>query len=203
MLTTGVRMPKPSRAGSRTNRFRAGYGRVSDSRIAILRTGITNQLVISEIDNDELNKEEKFSLDAEGGMSYLLNIFLPGRPRPVSWNFSAMTTAELEATRQFFNYLFDLADPVVRERDRVANAAFEKGDDSYVRVYRPVPQFIKRERAKREHAQGVHVGPENPPQGDGSGGDLTGGLSGDGAELVDGQPQEGGIQDDWPEIDQP
>jgi hypothetical protein len=134
-------------------------------------------------------------------MSYLLNIFLPGRPKPISWNFSAMTADELEATRQFFNYLFDLADPVVRERDKVANAAFEKGDDSYVRVYRPVPQFIKRERKKREHTEGVHVGPESPAQGDGSGGDLRGGLPGDGTELVDSQPQEGGVQDNGEAID--
>lgn len=192
-------MPRESRAGSRTNRYRVGYGRIGDNRVAWLRTGPTGQLVLAEIDSDAVNEEADLQIDGEEGYTYLLNIFIPGRKNPLRWNFSAMTQEELEKTRQFFNHLFDLADPVVRERDRKANEAFKKGDDSYSRIYRPVPQLVTRERPKRQHDQGVLERPGSIPEGVGGGADLGGGLRAGSPELADGQPQDSGIQDDGSE----
>lgn len=193
-------MPRESRAGSRTNRYRVGYGRIGDNRVAWLRTMSTGQLVLAEIDSDAVNEEAAdLQIDGEAGYTYLLNIFIPGRKNPLRWNFSAMTQEELEKTRQFFNHLFDLADPVVRERDRIANEAFKKGDDSYARIYRPVPQLVTRERPKRQHDPGVLERPGGAAEGTGSGSDFGGGLPAGSGELADSQPQDSGLQDDGSE----
>ena len=159
-------MPK-SRAGSRNRNIRkAGFGRQSEKRLSWLRTQPTRMLYLLGLDPKEYDEElgvEVFG--SEEGTAYIIAIEVPGRSRRLNWDLSSMTMEELEATRQFFNYCFDQAEPVVRERDKVANAALEEGDDSYIRVYRPVPQFIVRERAKPSNNQGVHDRPEDPPEG--------------------------------------
>lgn len=162
-------MPPRTRAGSRVSKFRPGYGRISDSKIAWLRTATTNQIALLAFDNNEEAPEDaEWASENEEGTTYLLVIPIPGRTKPLTWNFSAMTTEELQHTRQFFNYLFDLVDPVVRERDKVANDANSKGDDSFARLYRPPSQFIVRARPKQQDSKGVRLGPEGSPSGDGS-----------------------------------
>src|SRR6478752_107741 len=151
-------MARPqSRAGARESRFRPGYGRHSDNKIAWLRTEITNTIALLGIEYGEKPEEdEDFYLPPEGGTSYLLVIPVPGRRKPLMWNLSGMTIEELDATRQFFDHLFNLVDPVVRERDKVADDAYAtNGDDSFTRLYRALPQFFTRERPKREHSEGV------------------------------------------------
>ncbi|MEU4066702.1 hypothetical protein AB0F25_30690 [Streptomyces wedmorensis] len=57
-----------------------------------------------------------------------------------------MTHEELVALREIWEHAFDLAEPVVVERDRVAREAFERGDDSNERVYRAPPAKVVRRR---------------------------------------------------------
>lgn len=103
---------------------------------------------------------------SEKGMSYVLYLSHPtGRGKPIAWNLSAMTAAELEVMRDFFNLAFDLADPVTRERDKVAHEAFEQGDDSFARVYRGLPDFVKRQGPQRENNESIHDGLESTPEG--------------------------------------
>lgn len=158
-----------SRAGSRVPRFQTtGMGRLSPEKRAILVTSVTRQLAIVSLDPKEWDEENNAQLESEQGDNIVLLITVPGMRRPLRWNLSAMTTAELEATRQFFEHLFDLADPIVRERDKVANEAYERGDDSFVRVYRGLPQFITRPRKEPTDSESVHDRSEDASQGPGN-----------------------------------
>lgn len=163
-------MPNHSRAGSRTKRFRPGFGRLSHLKVLILRTQITSQLVVQELDPTSYDEENDVTMNSEAGSNFVLLIPILGRNKPLIWNMSAMTLAELEATRQFFNALFDLTEPVVRERDKVADDAFKQGDDSYTRSYRDAPQFITRPRPKRANGEGVLQRPVGDAAGAGRGG---------------------------------
>lgn len=158
-----------SRAGSRVPRYQqtTGMGRLSDQKRAVLVTAITRQLAIVSLDPKEWDEENNAKIESEQGDNIVLMITVPGSRRPLKWNLSAMTLEELEATRQFFEHLFDLADPIIRERDKVADEAFSRGDDSYNRVYRSLPQFITRPRKESPNSESVHDGPEDAPQGPG------------------------------------
>lgn len=164
-----------SRAGSREKRYRpkvdTGFGRINDNKVGILVTSITRQLAIVALDPETWDAEHEVKIASEKGDNITLLITIPGRPRPLAWNLSGMTTEELEATRKFFDFLFDLADPIVRERDKVAQDARDQGDDSYIRVYRTLPQFFTRKRTKRTDGESVHDGPEDASDGLGDGGD--------------------------------
>lgn len=175
---------------------RSGFGRMGKNKVAWLSTLTTRQLVIHQIDPSENDEELGISLPSEAGNAVVLMIPVPGRSRPLAWDFTGMTGEELDATRQFFEYLFDLADPVVRERDRVAADAYTKGDDSFSRVYRQVPQFIVRERQKPSDSESVHLGSEDTLDRDGSTGDNSGRLSDGRDELAYGEQGESSSQDD-------
>lgn len=161
-----------SRAGNRTRRYTPGYGKLSSDRVAWLRTVPTNQISISVVDPiGVLDKEdpdfEQKAAKSEKGDNVLLFVTVPGRRNPLTWNISAMTSEELEAARKFFNHLFDLADPIVRERDKVAKDAYDKGDDSYTRSYRQLPQLVIRQGQESRHSESLHDGPSDAPSGDG------------------------------------
>lgn len=161
-----------SRAGNRTRRYTPGYGKLSSDRVAWLRTVPTQQIAISLVDPiGVLDKEdpdfEEKAAKSEKGDNVLLMMTVSGRRTPLTWNMSAMTTEELEATRQFFNHLFDLADPIVRERDKVAEDAYNKGDDSYTRSYRQLPQLVIRSRQESADSESLHDGSPDAPLGDG------------------------------------
>lgn len=159
----------PSRAGSRIPKYRrVGVGRLARDQIAFIRTYVTGVVQLKGFDPTEIDEHAELppEVGSEKGTSYVLYLNQPtGRGRPIAWNLSAMTAAELEVLRDFFNLAFDLADPVTRERDKVAHEAFEQGDDSYARVYRGVPEFVKRQRPQRADSEGVHNGSEGAPQG--------------------------------------
>lgn len=194
-------MPPRTRAGSRINKFRLGYGRQSDNKVAWLRTDATNQLALIEVTPEDLQEaREDTILEDEAGNSYILVIPVPGRQRPLHWNLTGMTSKELEATRQFFEHTFNLVDPIIRERDRLADHAFETtGDDSFTRLYRAIPQFVTRQRKKREHRQGVHDGPSDATEGSGGEQPLAGGVRDGGDELADSDSQRREAEDDGPQ----
>lgn len=120
--------------------------------------------------------------------------------QPVLWDISSMTLEELQLMREFFDLVFDTAEPIVRMRDEVAQDEFAAGNDSITRLYRKVPQLVVRKRPEPQHSEGVLDGHENVPEGDGDGrgsGDSTsGGVRGSGSVVADGE-QEGSVgQDD-------
>lgn len=155
-----------SRAGSRDKKYQrtdVGFGRLSDRRIMMLRTLATSTLHVNALNPEDHDEENNIKIGSEKGTTFTLNIPVPGRRVPLVWNICGMTLPELEALREFFNNLFDLAEPVVRARDKAAQDAFAEGDDSYTRIYRDVPQLIVRKRQVGENGEGLLDGPSSPP----------------------------------------
>lgn len=178
------------RPGSRNPKFRSD-GRMSKNRVAWLKTFV-GQFVMMRYPNDEQPEGEPVS---EEGPSYVL--ILPRRgARPLTFNITALTLEELEMTRRFFNELFDLAEPIVRHRDKVAQNAADEGDDSYARYYREIPQYVIREGELRSDDQGVLDRLADLSLRDRGVLDPDGGLRGGGSELAPGESSETESEDD-------
>ena len=173
---------------------------MSENRLIWLRT-VLGQMVIMRYEKGKQQEEEDVAEDKERGPTYLLVIPRPNA-RPVKLNITALTLEELELTRQFFNRLFDLAEPIVKHRDKVAEDAAAEGDDSYARIYRQVPQFIDRAGEISEHDQRLLDGLEDVSDGSGDG-DRSEGLRGSGDVLAPEEQESGRPQDDGSETDEP
>lgn len=187
----------PRRRFQSPQRFRGG--RFSKNRLAWLHCVMGQFVVMKDYDVDEL---EKIQLDPEWGATYRLLIPRAGT-RPVALNFTAMTHEEFVAFRKLFDLICELAEPVILERDRIAQDAFDKGDDSFNRSYRQIPQLVIREGALGADDQGVHDGPDDLPDGDLSEAEEVeevrvsdGGVRGAGDELAPGEQEPPEPQDD-------
>lgn len=176
-------------------------GRISPNRIAWLRTVIGQFVVMKDYDLESTDSPTEFD-PVESGSTYRL--LLPRQSgRPITYNITALTHEEFIALRKLFDLLFELAEPVILERDRIAQDAFDQGDDSFNRSYRQVPQLVIREGALRADDQGVHDGPDNLHQGDESEAEQVeevrvsdGGVRGAGDELAPGESEPTESQDD-------
>lgn len=73
-----------------------------------------------------------------------LELRQPNR-RTFKVDLTGLTAAELRALAVFFEHAYKLALPVSEDLDKKAQEAFEAGDDSYARLYRPEPVVYKRE----------------------------------------------------------
>ena len=121
----------------------------------------------------------------------------PGKILDVSIKLANLTLEELTALRELFNTAFDWAEPVVKQRDKEAQDAWEAGDDSHSRNYRPVPTVVYRKRPVGEHDEGVRERPESLPEGGIAGRDGdSGGVRGAGDDLVEPDPEDHGSEDD-------
>jgi len=59
-------------------------------------------------------------------------------------NLTRLTEPELDALKNILDSTIELARPIVQLRDKVARDNLDHGEDSDPRVYRPVPNIIKR-----------------------------------------------------------
>lgn len=126
-------------------RYKSGGGRFTDRR------EMWTKLDFMEVAMFRQPVEEGHEEQGEG-----ISIFLrPGNARPLTVKLTAWTRDELEAFRTVVNKALDEAAPICTRRDEIAQKAFEAGDDSFARIYRPVPQVFERERKKPEHDEGI------------------------------------------------
>lgn len=172
-----------------------GDGRMSENRIAWLRVIIGQFVIMRDNGSDE-------DIVKEFGPTYRLYLPRPGA-RAMSFNITALTHEEFLALKEMFQYLFDISEPIILERDRIANAAFDKGDDSFARSYRQIPQLIIRERKVGKDGQGLHERPVDLPDGDESEAEEVGevrmsdgGVRGAGNELASGKSEAAVSKDD-------
>ena len=63
-------------------------------------------------------------------------------------SLTSLTHAGLGAFKEFMDIAVANAQDIVLQRDQTAQEALENGDDSYVRVYRTVPNIVIREGQK-------------------------------------------------------
>lgn len=194
-------MPRDKRVGSRRG-FLQEDGRMSKNRIAWMRL-VIGQFILMRGWTTEDPEEE--AVRKESGPTYRLLLPRPNGGRAVSYNLTALTHEEFLVLKKFFLMVFDLVEPVVIQRDKVAQDAFAKGDDSFARIYRQVPQLVVREGQDGADDESVLHGPEDLPSGDGTGGGQVGdvrapdgGVRGAGDELASGEPPASESQDDKP-----
>lgn len=190
------------RPGHRSSRYRDS-GQMSENRLAWIRTHL-GQAVIMYYEEDEegYKEDEENTTPIEYGPT--VRLMIPQKNgRTLFQDITALTLPELEMLREFYNLLFDLAEPSVRERDRIAQDAYDKGDDSYARSYRPVPQFVVRKGTVKPYGEGVLHRLESLFGGTGDKRGFTGGFRRDGNELVDSESKEDGSQDNEPTPDEP
>lgn len=183
-------------SGSRSQRFRKiQRGIYVESRHAWVNT-ILGQLALYIYEEGTEIAENTI----EPGPT--VKVLIPRYKGPtVHWDFSALTLEELTELRKFFDVAFDAAEPVVRMRDKAAADALAEGNDSFSRVYRQVPKLVVRQRAKREHGEGVQYGPEDVLESSGLNGGSSGGVRGPSGELADSGTSEGGSENNGPQAD--
>ena len=74
-----------------------------------------------------------------------MELRVPGRRYPTVISLTLMTAAELDVFKEFMDTAFERARPICELLDQRAQEAFENGDDSHVRLYRPEPKFFNRD----------------------------------------------------------
>lgn len=155
------------------NKRRAAGKMVNDRRAwATLPKFDLILFVGDDLSNPEINKDSKY--DYPHSPVYF-DIRYPAKRNPTRISLTGMTTAELDVFEKFILHAISRARPIVEDLDRMAWEAFENGDDSYERLYRPDPQFIDREggdlpvianrkRSVSEHNQSIQGRPEGSDQ---------------------------------------
>lgn len=126
-------------------------------------------------------------------------------PRPstipnVTLPLTNLTEEELDAFESIVTSAIAWARPVVKKRDTEAQDAWNNGDDSNPRNYRPVPQLVYRKRPQSEHSEGVHERPEGVREGGGRT-SQDDGVRGAGDELAQSGEAESKPEDDQPKAD--
>lgn len=174
------RLYKP---GQRRTARQRGTGKMSENRFAWVKTAISDFVLMRYL-HDDPDQDE-----TTPGPTVRLFIPRPGG-RPLSLNLTALTEQELNELEKFFFLAFNTARPIIQRYDEEAKRAYEEGDDSYVRSYRPDATLIVRERSRREHGEGLRDRSEDASQRHGNDLDPDGGSGGGGLDLALAQPSD-------------
>lgn len=117
--------------------------------------------------------------DKGSGPDVVIHHPRPGKMPDLAIKLSILTEAELDALEELFMSAFAWARPVVKQRDKEAADAWERGDDSYTRSYRQLPTVVYRKRALAEYRESVSERPDGVPEsGRGEREDSSGGVRG-------------------------
>lgn len=182
-------MPKSYQPGNRNPRYGQNH-KVSEDRYAWVH-GLIGKFMI-------LVGEDKGS-----GPDVVIHMPRPGKIPDHALNLSSMTMPELEALRDLFATAFEWAETVVRLRDKEAEDAWNAGDDSHARNYRPLPTVVYRKRPEFQYREGVYVGFEGVPEGGrGERPDHLRGIRGARPELAEPNEDADGTQDSGATPDQ-
>lgn len=129
-----------------------------------------------DIDDDSvawaLNESGKFTIflqeneKGESGPDIVMSCVQPGRWGGSSVLLTDMTEEEINSLKVLFAEAAEWALPVIRRRDKEAQDEFDKGNDTFKRIYRQVSQLVFRQRPSTEHSQGVFDRPKNVPKSD-------------------------------------
>lgn len=106
----------------------------------------------------------------------------PGKRYPTVVSLTLMTCDELDTFMEFMNHAYNRARPICELLDQRAQEAFENGDDSHTRLYRPEPKFFNRELPKEPDDQRSESEHDSGLQGRSDGDDEHGDSSIDGEE---------------------
>lgn len=177
--------------GNRNKQYREGKDQVSQATLA-WNTNELGRFVIL-----------KNQTEIQVGPAVRLYHPIPGRAYGISWELTSLTEAEIVELKKLFDLAFELALPVCIARDKEAADAFERGDDSYHRVYRGLPQVVYRKRTQQEHSEGVHDGSEDATDVEQDARDSDESVRDGGDGLAERNEGRGEPQDNWPTPHQP
>jgi len=165
--------------------------RLADHRAGWVHVKGIDAIVLVNSDTDEEGKQSETP-------DVVLHLPRPGSIPDVYQKLTDLTEAELMAYKELLDKAFEWALPVVQRHDKEAADAAETGDDSFERIYRPLPQLVFRKRKVGEHFESVRLRPNGVSPGgrpdwvaDSPGGD--GGASG---ELAQPDAEQGGPVND-------
>lgn len=114
-------------------------GQVSEGRWKTVNFG-HNQL-LAFVGRSHVFEEES----EDGGPAVFITV--KNKRTQVSIELTSMMPEELLYIKKFFTDMVDMMLPRVEDIDKKAREAFENGtDDASARLYRPLPQYITRER---------------------------------------------------------
>lgn len=164
-------------------------GKISNNRWAWVATYI-GQWIISGLPEKE-------------HVSIYLSFAIPNAIKPVQWNLTALTHAELMAMKTIINEAINLAEPVTIALDKEAEDAFQNGDDSFLRIYRQVPQLVFRSGEKSPYGKSVPLGPDGIPEGTGYADFADGTFRRQSNVLAESDTERGGSEDDQSQADLP
>lgn len=183
-------MPKTYEPGDRGKRYTREPGKYSEIRYAWASTEIGKFIILV---GDQ---------SRETGDDVVLYIPRAGKLPDLTLSLTHCTEQELEAVKDIIDSAFEWARPIVQLRDKEAQDAWNKGDDSFARNYRPVPQLVYRKRPNAEHSLGVHERSTRVPEGDRRATDSDGGVRGIGDELAEPDSSEDGSKDNGTQVNE-
>lgn len=140
----------------------AAYRPMSPERAAWVRMGANEVILwdhsrhLAEEDDDEVKE------------GHTLIFHVSGQARKWHLQLGTMTEAEIVALKQFMDHVFEQAIPLAHRLDAEARQSWEEHGIDYARLYRVAPQFVVRERVRKEHDPGVQGGPDGVDGVDGS-----------------------------------
>lgn len=141
--------------------------------------------------------------DEGHGSDVVLHMPRPGKIPDLAIPLTNLTIQELDELQAMFNTAFEWARPVVQQRDKEAEDAWNEGDDSHSRNYRPLPTVVYRKRPVGEHGESVRERPEGVPAGGRGGHGFLTRVRGAGAGVAEHDPSEGSAPDDDEATDEP
>lgn len=178
-------------------------GKMSEGRIAWTRN-ILVQLVVRyfepETNGEKTDLDGNLLRDIQVGPNVRID-YKPNHGYKIfGIELTALTEPELAAFKKIMNLAIDLAEPVVKERDRLAKLE-DPNSSTNGRVYRALPEVAIREGAFTPYRQGVQLRSEGAPEGPGGAEPGDGGVRGDQRELADEVPPGAGSIVDSSETD--
>lgn len=154
---------QPYRGIKRTRGGRAIMGQMADTREAWVDMPKFQAVLFVGHDEDWLewkaDQGKDFTPKPDEPPPVRVQIRIPGRRYPTNFALSGMTVPELKAFKAFMDMAFEKALPSCEYQDAAALKAYEEGDDSFARIYRPIPKLLTRQRVQSEHPQGLPSGP--------------------------------------------
>lgn len=128
-------------------------GKVGEDRVAWLDTSEGTLIYYNSKDESDVEVASEVRLSIQKSKVPL-----------VSLNLTSYTIEELEAVATFIINLINKARPIVKWRDQEAEEAFQNGDDSFSRSYRPLPHLVDRERSLYGDRKSVPLRPDDIPR---------------------------------------
>lgn len=158
------------------------------------------EVVVMRYDDDIADEKS----DVPGTPTINITFPNPGNRRLTKTvNLTSRTSEELAELKSLLEIAFALAEPIVAFRDKVAKHESERGDDSYTRLYRAVPEVFTRQGARPEDIEELRGRLEDATTALQDGRDWAGGFRAGGDGVAAGESSDSSPQDNPPEIDEP